>query len=170
MSKSIYFAYGSNLLSKRIHHMNPNAVRWGKGILKNYALDFGNYSTFWKGCAATIVEKPGNEVWGALWELNDVDFENLDKQEGVHLNIYRPIIVDIETPDGKIIKCKSYQQVNKYEEIDLTKLPEDRRPSPAYLNVIVQGAEETGLPNEYINFLKTVVTNSTTYIPNFDST
>lgn len=30
----LYFAYGSNLLAKRIHIQNPTAVRYGTGRLK----------------------------------------------------------------------------------------------------------------------------------------
>ena len=36
----LYFAYGSNLLTKRIHHQNPSAVSKGPALLKDYQLEF----------------------------------------------------------------------------------------------------------------------------------
>lgn len=94
--KFFYFAYGSNLWSKRIHINNPSAVRVGIGKLKvrkimqkqtikvyldyqDYKLDFVTYSKRWRGASATIIPYKGNHVWGALWELDKVDLPNLDR-------------------------------------------------------------------------------------------
>ncbi|XP_017798644.1 PREDICTED: gamma-glutamylcyclotransferase-like [Habropoda laboriosa] len=44
--KFLYFAYGSNMLAKRIHINNPTAVRRDVGFLKKimlYGEQFGNY-------------------------------------------------------------------------------------------------------------------------------
>uniref|UniRef100_A0A8D9B9F5 gamma-glutamylcyclotransferase n=1 Tax=Cacopsylla melanoneura TaxID=428564 RepID=A0A8D9B9F5_9HEMI len=85
----LYFAFGSNLNSKRIHVNNPSAKRKGVGLLKNYRLDFNRYSERWKGSVATVVPDQDEEVWGALWEIDVKDMDNLDRQEGVERNIYR---------------------------------------------------------------------------------
>ncbi|KOB75256.1 Gamma-glutamyl cyclotransferase-like venom protein isoform 1, partial [Operophtera brumata] len=50
----LYFAYGSNLLKKRIHINNPTAVFLGIGRLENHHLDFIKYSEHWRGTSATI--------------------------------------------------------------------------------------------------------------------
>uniref|UniRef100_A0A6P7FXG1 gamma-glutamylcyclotransferase n=1 Tax=Diabrotica virgifera virgifera TaxID=50390 RepID=A0A6P7FXG1_DIAVI len=166
--KSIYFAYGSNLLERRMHRSNPNAVRCGKGVLKDYRFDMGTYCKFWRGCGANITEASGEKVFGALWELKDEDFINLDRQEYVHLNVYKRILVEIETPDGQKLNCIAYQMVNNFEKVDLANLPFDRRPSPAYMDVIIKGSQETGLPIDYTKFLGTVSTNGIDYYPNLD--
>uniref|UniRef100_A0A6P7FWE0 gamma-glutamylcyclotransferase n=1 Tax=Diabrotica virgifera virgifera TaxID=50390 RepID=A0A6P7FWE0_DIAVI len=167
-NKSLYFGYGSNLLERRMHRSNPNAVRYGKGVLKDYTLDMGTYGNFWKGCGANIVQSPGDKVWGALWQLKDEDFVNLDRQESVHKNVYKRIIVQIETPEGQKLNAIAYQNVKQFERFDLTNLPTERRPSPAYMDVIIKGAQETGLPIDYINFLKTISTNGIDHVPNLD--
>lgn len=92
--KFLYFAYGSNLWSKRIHINNPSAIRIGIGKLKvsktkhltkfsrnfqDYKLDFVTYSNRWKGASATIEPKKGKYVWGALWEVDKSDLPNLDR-------------------------------------------------------------------------------------------
>jgi hypothetical protein len=40
----LYFAYGSNLLTERIHVKNPSAVAVSAARLDGYALTFGHYS------------------------------------------------------------------------------------------------------------------------------
>ncbi len=89
-----------------------------------------------------------DHVWGSVWELNMSDLPNLDKQEGVALKQYQPIEVNVTSLSGDQLKCRTYQMLN------LT--GEDRCPSPQYLNIMVMGAEECGLPNEYIERLKAV--------------
>ncbi len=36
----VYFAYGSNLLTERIHYQNPSAKSIGIACLRDYRLDF----------------------------------------------------------------------------------------------------------------------------------
>ena len=38
--KFLYFGYGSNLLTERIHYQNPSAVSKGAAELKDYKLQF----------------------------------------------------------------------------------------------------------------------------------
>lgn len=157
MGKFLYFAYGSNLLAKRIHINNPTAIRKGAGKLPNYRLDFITYSNSWKGASATIVPTPGNMVWGALWEIDQEDMQSLDRQEGVHVNLYKPMTVEIETAAGQSVSCRTYQQTAVPEDLsEGESLPLDRRPSEAYKNCILDGAVETHLPSDYIAKLKLI--------------
>ena len=82
-SRFLYFAFGSNLLTERIHINNPSAVFKSIAKLSNHKLDFTYFSQRWKGAAATIVPDAGAEVWGVLWELDMKHLETLDKQESV---------------------------------------------------------------------------------------
>ncbi|XP_047118651.1 gamma-glutamylcyclotransferase-like [Schistocerca piceifrons] len=77
--KFLYFAYGSNLLAKRIHMNNPTAVRTAKAKLADYRLDFGNWSRRWKCAVATIVPDQGKHVWAAVWQIDKSDMDNLDR-------------------------------------------------------------------------------------------
>ena len=48
--KFLYFAYGSNLSSERIHLNNPSAIAKGPAVLDGYKLDFNygsNVSSYW---------------------------------------------------------------------------------------------------------------------------
>ncbi|XP_025268249.1 gamma-glutamylcyclotransferase-like [Camponotus floridanus] len=156
-SKFLYFAYGSNLLAKRIHLSNPTAVVKDIGYIKNFRLDFQRYSTRWHGASATIVETENSVVWGVIWELDRSNLSTLDYQEGVQDNIYRVLSVNVETPNGTILNCRVYQQcTNPKEYMKLVDLSMDRRPSPLYLDTILKGAQENNLPTDYIELLKTI--------------
>lgn len=160
-----YFGFGSNLLSARIKVQNKSAERVGPGKLIDYRLDFANaaankelYSPNWNGCPATIIECPGSVVHGAVWRINDEDIDELDRQEGVECGIYKPIsvkvLVEIEGELAKVA-CRTYKLVhNPSTPLDPAKRPFERQPSQTYLTVILNGAEETGLPADYIEFLK----------------
>lgn len=156
-STFLYFAYGSNLLRKRIHLNNPTAVMKDIGYIKNFRLDFQRYSKRWRGASATIVETENSIVWGIVWELDKCNLSTLDCQEGVQDDIYHAMSVNVETSNGTTLNCRVYQQCNNPKEyIKPADLSIDRRPSPLYLNMILKGAQENNLPVNYMEFLKTI--------------
>lgn len=161
MAKFYYFGFGSNLLEKRIKVQNKSAERVGCGKLLNYRLDFADaaadkkyYSPTWNGCPATIIESPGSVVFGAIWTINDEDLDELDRQEGVELGLYKPMTVKVLIKEEEI-SCRTYQLVhNPPAPLDPELRPFERQPSKCYMNVILNGAVETSLPADYINFLR----------------
>lgn len=161
-NKFMYFAFGSNLLSKRIHIQNKTATRKGIGCLKDYQLDFGaikNFSNFWNGVPATIIPKKGSQVFGAVWEINVDQLDELDRQEGVECGIYQPLSLKIsvqsyEDQSVQEIVCRTYQLVNNPKVLENCDRPFDRQPSKTYLNVILNGARESKLSEKYIEWLE----------------
>lgn len=160
-----YFGFGSNLLTKRIRIQNKTAERVGVGKLVDYQLDFADatadekyYSPTWNGCPATIIKTKGSVVYGAVWEINEADLDELDRQEGVDCGIYKPMTVKIQMNAKDILReidCRTYQLVhNPSTPLDPENRPFERQPSKTYLNVILNGAQETGLPFDYVKFLK----------------
>ncbi|XP_058383680.1 gamma-glutamylcyclotransferase [Diceros bicornis minor] len=149
----LYFAYGSNLLTERIHLRNPSAAFVGAARLQDFKLDFGNFkgktSETWHGGIATIFQSPGDEVWGVVWKMNKSNLSSLDNQEGVKSGTYDPIEVNVYTQEGKKITCRSYQM----------KSYECAPPSPQYKKVICMGAKENGLPLEYQKKLNAIEPN-----------
>ncbi|XP_062980858.1 gamma-glutamylcyclotransferase [Elgaria multicarinata webbii] len=150
----LYFAYGSNLLRERILLKNPSVVFLTLAHLLDYKLAFGSHqgkpSSQWHGSTATIVYTPGDEVWGVVWKINSNDLYSLDRQEGVEDGLYVPIEVSVQTQEGKVFKCRSYQ-MNDY----IYGLP-----SPQYKKVICMGAKQNGLPVDYQEKLDSIETNS----------
>ncbi|XP_047026369.1 gamma-glutamylcyclotransferase-like [Helicoverpa zea] len=156
----LYFAYGSNLLKKRIHINNPSAKFLGIGQLNDHLLDFIKYSEHWRGTSATIVPTPGAHIWGAIWRLHNDDMPALDKQEGVDTNWYFAKTVKVILPNGSSVDCRTYQQtINPPQRKPGEELPLDRRPCITYLDCIINGAIECNLPEDYINELKKIPNN-----------
>lgn len=113
--------------------------------LYGYRLAFTRHSARWGGGVADIVEAPDAEVWGAVWRIPLDERPTLDRQEGLHLDPphYRRIAVTVTTPDGADLECLAYQVA--------TREAEHVAPSPAYLDVMVRGAAEVGLPAGYVD-------------------
>lgn len=87
-------------------------------------------------------------------ETNQFFFQYF-RQEGVPQNLYRVLQVHIVLPNGEEVNARTYQQTAIAPDVDeeLSDLPQDCRPSVAYWKTVVKGAEETGLPKEYLDFL-----------------
>ena len=161
MSRFYYFGYGSNLLQERIKLSNKSAEFVGTGVVTDYKLGFYRYSDRWKGATATIDNIKGEQVIGCVWTMLESDLENIDAQEGVPQNVYRPIYLDIKMlnpssiNDSQTLNCRSYQIVD-------TSSPGE--PSDAYKNVIISGAEQNNLPSDYIQKLKNIKSNGITEV------
>jgi len=149
----MYFAFGSNLLKERLQLANPSAVFHCTGKLKDYVLNFGlwdeHVDTRWHGGTATIQPCPSGEVWGVVWTMNNDNLTSLDKQEGVDQGQYSPLEVTVETDSGPVL-CRTYQ-MNHFHACP---------PSPQYKQVVCLGAEQNGLPVEYLQKLEAVETNN----------
>ncbi|VVC31616.1 Hypothetical protein CINCED_3A004489 [Cinara cedri] len=156
MSKFTYFAYGSNMLMSRIHLNNPSAVRIGIGKLNEYRLDFSRYSKKWDGSVATVVPDHTEYVWGVLWQLNKTDMANLDKQEGVGHGVYKVFNATV-TFDEKNETCRCYMLVEQPKKEN--PIPPERRPSKAYLRTMINGANESNIPLDYVQFLNDIPNN-----------
>ncbi|XP_062871065.1 gamma-glutamylcyclotransferase a [Trichomycterus rosablanca] len=151
----MYFAFGSNLLKERLQLQNPSAVFYCVGKLKGYVLKFGlwgeNVTSRWNGGVATIEECPDDDVWGVVWKMANKDITTLDKQEGVDKGVYSPMEVTVDTESGPLL-CRTYKMNNVKPCL----------PSPQYKQVVCLGAQQNGLPEEYVKKLQALETNNYT--------
>ncbi|XP_002737921.1 gamma-glutamylcyclotransferase-like [Saccoglossus kowalevskii] len=147
----LYFGFASNLLKERIGVRCPEAKFRTIATLKDYKVVFRNPSTpnhegIWHGATATIVPSTGGIVWGAVWEIGNEYLDALNREDFVDKGVFRNFEVTVMTPDNKPLKCCCFQMCDP--------LPEPGFPSPHYLSVIVDGAIQRGLPEDYIAALK----------------
>ncbi|KAJ7991641.1 hypothetical protein DPEC_G00286000 [Dallia pectoralis] len=149
----MYFAYGSNLLKERLQLANPSAIFHTTGRLKDYRLNFGlqgEQVNRWHGGVATIEPKEGEEVWGVIWRMDNKHLTNLDQQEQVDSGMYCPLEVMVMAGDGMTLLCRTYRMNNFYASL----------PSPQYKQVVCLGAQQNGLPMQYMRRLEEMQTNS----------
>src|SRR5918911_3906258 len=148
-----YFAYGS-VLSKR--HVGEWAGEHGvdarlfaRGVpamLRGYALTFDVESRFWGGRVANLREDEDGVVHGVLFEIPIAARDAVLKKEGVATGLSQEIDVRVEV-DGKPVQATAF-----------VARPEKRtEPGPAsarLLQYLVEGAQERGLPQTWIDELK----------------
>jgi gamma-glutamylcyclotransferase len=133
----LYFAYGSNMARGAM----PEARLVSPARLDGYRLALTRRSIRWQAGVLDVVAAPGESVWGALFELDDADLERLDAKEGAGF-AYRRIEVDLD--EGR--------RAIAYEVID--KEPVEVPPAPEYSALVLAGARECGLPDDWVSELE----------------
>lgn len=139
-----YFAYGSNMEHKQMQKRCPNSKYLMKAQLQGYKFVYDGYSET-RGCAvANIVKDKDNIVWGGLFEVTDECIKMLDKYEGVP-TAYQKKTIEVRD-----------EQNNLYKAIVYLREPQKvGRPSDGYRKILIDGAKDCGLPEEYVEkFIK----------------
>jgi len=140
-NKILYFAYGSNLNHEQMKRRCPDSKFISRAVLKNYKLVYDGYGPHRHGAVANMVPQVGEAVWGGLFELSQKDLDNLDRFEG-YPSVYDRKEILVENDENDIIE-KVFTYYKKPEAIG--------NPSQEYQDIIVKGAEECGLPQDYID-------------------
>lgn len=165
-----YFAYGSNMSQEQMKQRCPEATIVGRGLIKNYRIDFTRKSKTRNGGVADIIESNSDSVWGIIYKLTDNDFVSLDEYEG-YPNYYNRKIIQcnqfVETnPKGSITEepleefySNLYSNPFNYKEIEVlvyyvvNKSATTIQPSIEYLHLIQSAAEENYFPTDYLEKL-----------------
>ena len=74
------------------------------------------------------------------------------RQEGVTTGQAKILDVEVVSPKGAKLKCKAYQRTPK-------EIPKKPLPSPQYLDLIIRGTLQNGIPDDYVNKIKLIETN-----------
>jgi gamma-glutamylcyclotransferase len=143
-----HFAYGSNMNHEQVlaRGAKPKVVAAAK--LPDHRLGFFGYSAVWDGAEESVIPAPGQDVWGVIYELTPSDKEKLDDWQdalfdGSGAYFHSPAKVTDQA--GKVYSVLLYKKAN---------LGTPQKPSQEYLNFIVQGAVEQGLPSAYVDRLR----------------
>lgn len=134
--KTLYFAYGSNMLDVRMHARVFSAELLGPAFLKNMRMSFNKRGKDGSG-KANLVESSGDITWGVLYEIDAKDLEKLDRAEGG----YERVAVSAWQPDGIVVDAVTYISVT---------LTDDPRPYKWYKDIVLSGAKKNGFPEDYI--------------------
>lgn len=140
-----YFAYGSNMDQNQMKERCPNSILIGKAVLKNYRLDFFEYSPRWQGGCADIVPDKNSEVWGLLYDVLESDINELDKFEGSP-SFYRRTTMQVEITDVGV-GAEVYILVNKKPFT---------APTIKYLNIIKATSKDFDFPADYQKYLDSI--------------
>ena len=148
----LYFAYGSNMSRAQMRERCPGHECLGTAVLPRYALCFPRSSPVRLCGVAGIEQCEGAEVWGVVYRLTQHDIATLDRREGYdpakpfHVNRYNRKTVRV-LMDGRAVECVTYMARAE---------PGRHVPSADYLAAIITGAEENGLPADYVAGLRKI--------------
>lgn len=140
-----YFAYGSNMLTRRLRERIPSSRSLGRARLDNHQLAWTKRS-FRDGsgkCHIIEAEEPGQVVWGVLFEMNKKEQTELDRIEG---RGYTKKSVTVAY-DSSTIAAYTYHA---------TAIKNGLRPFHWYKSLVLAGAREHDLPPEYIREMERV--------------
>jgi gamma-glutamylcyclotransferase len=138
-----YFAYASNMNRAQMKSRAGDILEEQIATLPNYELVF-NKKVRGGTATANIRPAPGKRVIGVLYRIPDGAFRNLDRFEGVPEH-YRRIEVKVTGARGQSANAQVYIA---------TKVEKGLRPAAHYLQTILTGAAEYGLPAEYVEEIK----------------
>lgn len=144
-SRFLYFAYGSNMSSRRLRAANraPSAVAVTSASLAGYRLVFDKVSRDGSSKAdCHHTGEPQDLVYGALFSVSEVDTHPLDVAEGALGSKpgYRRAEVEVMTSAG-LQRARTYLAVEKREGL---------LPYPWYVQHVLAGAMEFALPSDYV--------------------
>jgi len=135
----LYFAFASNMNQAQMKRWCP-ASRFLKAVvLEGYRFVYDGLSVSWDGATGNIVQSTTESVWGALYEITERDRLTLDAFEGYPRN-YDHKDVDVRDREGKIDRAMTYFRTGRALG----------KPHPDYERIVIDGAKECGLPDDYI--------------------
>lgn len=133
------------MLSRRIQDAASSAVAIDIGFIQGHRFTFGKVSRDGSGeCDIEATNNQKNRVYGVLYEINVKDKSNLNDAEG--LGTYSEANIQVVTSAGN---CIAATYVARYKEAA------SLRPYQWYKALVIAGAVEHGLPNEYLEWLRT---------------
>ncbi|GLX78322.1 gamma-glutamylcyclotransferase [Thalassotalea insulae] len=142
-----YFAYGSNMSLLRLTARVPSAKRIGLYQLNGHRLRFDKASH--DGSGKGNIEQTNNQedkVFGAIFDIADAEKAALDAVEGLGVG-YEIKIITVEDYLG------NQQQAFTYYATDINPL---LSPYYWYLNHVIIGAKEIGVPKNYLENIQSV--------------
>jgi len=148
-----YFAYGSNMLPRRLQHASraPSAVCTGVGMLRGYRLRFHKRGMDGSAkCNAEPTDDASDVVCGVLFDVNPRDRHALDESEDCTRGGYLGATVSIESlQDDGTAQAETYLAARNFIDDSLT-------PYDWYQALVVAGALEHRLPSDYVAQLRKV--------------
>jgi len=157
VGQRLYFAYGSNLSWRRISAPDraPSATLVGRAELGCHVLRLHKRGR--DGSAKCDAFATGNEedrVLGVVYRINAADEAALDRVEGLGVGYDKvSVTVKTETAASAVSSMQAMTYVARPSHIDPTLMPFDW-----YMKLVLEGAREHGLDEEYVELLDRIPT------------
>lgn len=135
----LYFAYGSNLNRRQMGERCPGARPLYRARIPDHRLGFTGTSQAWGGGTATIILAPGEDLWGAVYEVDEACLGTLSDWEGP---AYALSATECLTQEGERVRAHLFVKIRELDE---------RPPSERYVEVIRGGFADWGLDPQLLD-------------------
>ena len=142
-----YFAYGSNMLTERLKANNrcPGAKVCGCAVAEGAIIEFSKRSVDGSG-KATLARAAGQQTSGVLFNIPNEQSQALDRVEGARNGYHRCKTFPVHRyGSDAIVEAVTY--IAKSPKANL-------KPYDWYLALIIAGAKQHGLGDDYIAKLR----------------
>jgi gamma-glutamylcyclotransferase (GGCT)/AIG2-like uncharacterized protein YtfP len=134
----LYFAYGSNMLEQRLKDRMGSAEFFSNAWIRSYEVRFRKKSDDGSGKADLVqTGNPGDIVHGVVYQFDPNERDALNAAEPG----YDPETIEVQNTTG-VLKATTY--LAREDQID-----ESLKPYTWYRDVILCGAEQHGIPEDY---------------------
>ena len=145
----LYFAYGSNMRSARLAARVGAVQALATAQAHGFGLRFDKPGRDGSG-KANLVEAPGSCVWGVVYSMGPGAFRALDRFEpGYHRT-------SLSLEDGSGAPLVAWTYVYPAGDTQAAETSRGLRPSPDYLDHLLAGAREHGLPASWSRTIRSV--------------
>ena len=132
---------------KRLKDRVPSAEARGTATLMGHELRFHKKSKDGSGkCDAHETNNPEHSVIGVVFEITESEKPQLDAKEGLGYG-YEEKVVTLTSKSGEEIAAVTYYA---------TSIDPNLKPYPWYLHHVLTGAEENGLPADYVQRIRSI--------------
>jgi hypothetical protein len=147
MSWVWYFAYGSNMQAATFRGRRgivPRQAVAAKAVGWRLVLDKPPLITVGHSFA-NVVPDPGAFVYGVAYEISAEDYAHVEFSEGVQIGNYARADLDLETLQGGTLRACTLTSEKRGTGL---------KPSLRYMALLIEGATEHGLPDDWIAVLR----------------
>lgn len=137
-----YFAYGALLKKDELKNTIKKFHDYQRAYLADYKFLFNKKGG--DGTAKANIARNGAGVWGCYYEIDKSDLSKLRKREKGYA-----LKKDLELKGSKNQRIRAYTFVAE-------KTMEGLRPDPKYRRLIIEGANEMQLPQDYIRTIESL--------------
>jgi gamma-glutamylcyclotransferase (GGCT)/AIG2-like uncharacterized protein YtfP len=109
-------------------------------LLRGFRFVYDGFSVTWDGAVGNMVASDTESVWGALYEITERDRLTLDAFEG-YPRSYEHKEVEVRDRDGNVYRAMTYVRTGRALG----------KPHPDYERIVIDGAKESGLPEDYVD-------------------
>ena len=147
MNTILYFAYGSNMSTRRLVARVPSAKAVSVAMLSGHSLEFHKIGKDGSAkCDAVYTDDLNDVVHGVVFEMALSEKPTLDKIEGLG-NGYAEKDVIVLSESGEAFEAVTYYA---------TSIDASLEPCDWYVEHVLRGAREHGLPPDYINRIEAI--------------